>query len=263
MRPNPLIERMKRGPVALNGWSVGGGVAAVEAMASQPWDAITIDMQHGLSDFETTVNMLRAISATDVVPMVRVPWMEPGIVQKVLDAGAYGIICPMVNTREQCEAFVSTCRYAPQGSRSFGPTRAPFYAGPDYWTKANETVLTFAMIETRQALENLDDIVSVQGLDGVYIGPADLSLSLGFHPVDDQRKPEVLAAIETIRGKAAAAGKFVVMHCSPIDYAEFMQDKGFSMMTVSNDIRFLVSGMQEMFKKLGRQGQPAAPRPGY
>lgn len=263
MRANRLIERMKHGPIALNGWSVGGSVAAVEAMASLPWDSITIDMQHGLSDFETTVNMLRAISATDVVPMVRVPWMEPGIVQKVLDAGAYGIICPMVNTRAQCEAFVSTCRYAPQGTRSFGPTRAPFYAGPDYWSKANETVLTFAMIETGEALQNLDEILSVPGLSGVYIGPADLSLSLGLHPVNDQRKPQVLEAIEQIRSKALAAGKFVVMHCSPVDYAEFMQDKGFSLMTVSNDIRFLVTGMQQMFEQLRPQGQSTPARPGY
>lgn len=263
MRPNRLIERMKRGPVALNGWSVGGGIGAVEAMASMPWDSITIDMQHGLSDFETTVNMLRAISATDVVPMVRVPWMEPGLVQKVLDAGAYGIICPMVNTRAQCESFVSTCRYAPAGTRSFGPTRATFYAGADYWAEANDTVLTFVMIETREALQNLDEILSVPGLSGVYIGPADLSLSLGYHPTNDQREPVVLDAIERVRASALAAGKFVVMHCSPIDYAEFMQHKGFSMLTVSNDIRFLVNGMQQMFKLMRPENGDHAPTRPY
>jgi 4-hydroxy-2-oxoheptanedioate aldolase len=194
--------------------------------------------------------MLRVISATNVVPMVRVPTMEPGIVMRVLDAGAYGIICPMVNTAEQCRSFVSACRYAPLGTRSFGPTRASYYAGADYWTKANETVLTFAMIETRQAVDNLSEILDVQGLDGVYVGPADLSLSLGFHPINDQGHPEVLAVMEKIRAASLAAGKFAVIHCAAISLAETMLDKGWSMLTVSNDLRFLTIGQQQMFELL-------------
>lgn len=262
MRHNLLIERMKHGPVALNGWSVSGGVGAVEAMASQPWDALTIDMQHGLSDFETTVNMLRAISTTDVVPLVRVPWLEPGIVMRILDAGAYGIICPMINTAEQCKTFVSACRYAPMGSRSFGPTRAGYYAGADYWTKANETVLTFAMVETQQAIDNLPDILAVEGLDGIYVGPADLSLSLGFHPINDQEHPEVLAVMENIRTAALAAGKFAVVHCAAISLAQKMLNKGWSMLTVGNDVRFLSIGQQQMFNLL-REESSSTKATGY
>jgi 4-hydroxy-2-oxoheptanedioate aldolase len=262
MKKNLLREKMNHQPVPLNGWSTGGGIAAVEAMAVQPWDALTIDMQHGIGDFETTVNMLRAISTTDVVPMVRVPWMEPGIVMRVLDAGAYGIICPMINTAEQCQAFVSACRYAPLGTRSFGPTRANHYAGADYWTRANETVLTFAMVETRQAVDNLAEILAVEGLDGVYVGPADLSLSLGFHPVDDQAHPEVLAVMESIRTAALAAGKFAVVHCAAISLAQIMLDKNWSMLTVSNDLRFLTVGQQQMFELLRAQAAPPA-RPSY
>jgi len=250
MRTNPLIARLKAGTPALNGWLTLGSVAVAEAMAHQPWDSLTIDMQHGLSDYETTVHMLRAISTTNVTPIVRVPWLEPGIIMKILDAGAYGIICPMVNTPEQCKEFVSYCRYAPAGSRSFGPTRAPLYAGADYWKGANDNVLTIAMIETKQALENLDGILAVPGLNGVYIGPADLSLSLGYDPVNDQSTPEVLAVIEDIRTRAQQAGKFAVMHCSPIDYAVYMSDKKFDMLTVSNDSRLLAIAQQQLFAQL-------------
>ena len=123
--------------------------------------------------------MLQAISTTDTVPVVRVPWLEPGILMKALDAGAYGVICPMVNTREDAQKLVAWTHYAPRGTRSFGPVRATLYGGADYPQHANDTIVTFAMIETAQALDNLDDILSVEGLDAVYIGPSDLSLALG------------------------------------------------------------------------------------
>ena len=252
MRVNPLIAKIKSGETGFNGWLTLGSVAVAEAMAHQPWDCITIDMQHGLSDFETTVNMLRAISTTAVTPMVRVPWLEPGIIMRVLDAGAFGVICPMINTTEQCREFVSYCRYAPMGSRSFGPTRAPLYGGADYWKGANENVLAIAMIETAQALENLDGILSIEGLSGVYIGPADLSLSMGFDPVQDQSHPQVLGVIEDIRIRAVQAGKFAIMHCGPVDYAAFMLDKKFPLLTVSNDSRLLATAQQQLFDQLKR-----------
>lgn len=263
MKPNRLKEKMlARQPGLLNGWLVLGSPAVAEVMARQPWDSLTIDMQHGLADFETTVQMLRAMQGkAELTPMVRVPWNDAGIIMRVLDAGAYGVICPMVNTRAQCEQFVAACRYAPQGSRSFGPTRAPLFAGADYWKHANHTVLTWVMIETREAVGNLDEILAVAGLDGVYIGPSDLALTLGLDPVADLDHPDLLAAIETIRSKAEAAGKFSVMHCSPIDYAERMAGRGFfSLRTVSNDGRLLAVAAQEMFATLTKTAAaPAAP----
>jgi 4-hydroxy-2-oxoheptanedioate aldolase len=205
--------------------------------------------------------MLRAMNGSEVTPIVRVPWMEPGLVQKILDAGAFGIICPMINTREQCEQFVSVCRYAPAGSRSFGPTRAPIVAGADYWKHANDNVLTFAMIETKQAVANVEEILSVQGLDGVYIGPSDLALTLGLDPVADLEHPTLLEAIERIRVAAEKAGKFSVMHCSPIDYAVKMADQGFSLRTVSNDGRLLALAAQELFRTV--KAAPSKPASGY
>ena len=134
--------------------------------------------------------MLQAISTTDTVPVVRVPWLEPGILMKTLDAGAYGVICPMVNTREDAQKLVAWTHYAPRGTRSFGPVRALLYGGADYPQHANDTIVTFAMIETAQALDNLDEILSVEGLDAVYIGPSDLSLVARLHAGVRRPRPE-------------------------------------------------------------------------
>lgn len=250
MRKNPLISTFASGKTALNGWLTLDSSAVAEVMAHQPWDALTIDMQHGLADFDTAVHMLRAISTTQVTPIVRVPWLDAGFIGRILDAGAYGVICPMVNTVEQCETFVRACRYAPAGGRSFGPTRAPLYAGADYWTEANEQVLAIAMIETREALDNLERILAVPGLSGVYIGPADLSLSMGFDPTREQGHAEMLATYERIRVAAAAAGRFTVMHCSMPEFALQMLPRGFQMLTVSNDGRMLSLAAQHMFGQL-------------
>lgn len=258
MTPNRLKQKLlARTPGLLNAWLVLGSPAVAELVSRQPWDAVTVDMQHGLSDFETTVAMLRAMNGSDATPMVRVPWLEPGIIMKILDAGALGVICPMVNSRADGERFVACCRYAPAGARSFGPTRAPIALGADYWQHANEQVLAFAMIETQQAVQAVDDIVAVPGLDGVYIGPSDLALTLGLDPVADLDHPRLLQAIARIHDAATRAGKFTVMHCSPIDYALRRGADGFALRTVSNDSRLLGIAAAELFRQV--RGEPAAP----
>jgi 4-hydroxy-2-oxoheptanedioate aldolase len=182
-------------------------------MAQQGYDALTIDLQHGLIDAAAMLAMLQAISTTATVPVVRVPWLEPGILMKALDAGAYGVICPMINTREDAERLVAYTHYAPRGTRSFGPMRAALYGGPDYAQKADETIVAFAMIETAQALDNLDAILSVDGLDAIYIGPSDLSLALGCRPVFDDVDAPVAQAIEHILERATAHGIKAGIHC--------------------------------------------------
>lgn len=253
---------MRQAPVALNGWLASGGIAVADTMAAGPWDAITIDMQHGMGDFETVVHALRAISMTEVTPMVRVPWLEPGIIQRVLDAGSYGVICPMINTRVQCEAFVSACRYAPRGTRSFGPVRASLYGGADYWRHANDHVLALAMIETKEAMDNLDEILDVKELDGIYIGPADLSLSFGVdvEPSAGLGNPRIEALVEIIRARVSAAGKYVLLHCTAVEHAVTMRDKGFSMLTIANDLKLLAMAQQAAIEKV--RGAAAAARQG-
>jgi 4-hydroxy-2-oxoheptanedioate aldolase len=206
MRENRLRTLWKSGGAAVNGWlAIPNGFSA-ETMAHQGWDSLTIDLQHGVVDYQAMVTMLQAISTTDTVPVVRVPWLEPGALMKALDAGAYAVICPMVNTREDAQRLVAYTHYAPRGTRSFGPVRALLYGGADYPQHANDTIVVFAMIETAQALDNLDDILSVEGLDAIYIGPSDLSLSLGCTPTMDDVDPKAAQAIDHILERAKHHG---------------------------------------------------------
>jgi 4-hydroxy-2-oxoheptanedioate aldolase len=260
MRDNRLRSLWKSGAAAVNGWlAVPNGFSA-EVMAHQGWDSLTIDLQHGVVDYQAMVGMLQAISTTDTVPVVRVPWLEPGIIMKSLDAGAYGVICPMVNTREDAQKLVAWTHYAPRGTRSFGPVRALYYGGADYPQHANDTIVAFAMIETAQALDNLDAILSVEGLDAIYIGPSDLSLALGCRPVFDDVDPKVAQAIGHIVARAKAHGIVAGIHNGVPDVALSRIAKGFQFVTVSSDARLLAAGAQDVLKKM-RAGAATPPAP--
>jgi 4-hydroxy-2-oxoheptanedioate aldolase len=256
MRENRIRSIWKAGGAVVNGWlAIPTGFSA-ETMAHQGWDSLTIDMQHGVMDYQAAVNMLTAISTTNTVPVVRVPWNEPGILMKMLDAGAYALICPMVNTREDAEKLVAATHYPPLGSRSMGPIRATLYGGADYQPKANETIVVFAMIETRQALDNLDEILSVTGLDAVYIGPADLSLALGCNPTFDDVDKPVAEAIDMILAKAKEHGVVAGVHNGTPEGALKRIAKGFQFVTISSDARLMAAGAQQVVAKM-RQGMPA------
>ena len=250
MRENRLRTLWRDDRAAINGWlAIPDGFAA-ETMAHQGWDTLTIDMQHGVVDYPAMVRMLQAISTTPTVPIVRVPWLEPGIVMKTLDAGAYGVICPMVNTREEAQRFVAYTSYAPKGTRSFGPVRALLYGGADYPSKANETIVRFAMIETAQALDNLDAILSVEGLDAIYIGPSDLSLALGCKPQFDDVEPKVAQAIDHIVARAKAHGVVAGIHNGRSDVAKARIARGFRFVTVSSDARLIAAGSQQVLAEM-------------
>ncbi len=245
MRENRVRAIWREGAAVINGWLAIPSSVSAETMAHQGFDSLTVDTQHGLTDYTSAVGMFQAISTTEVMPMARVPWNEPGIIMKMLDAGAYGIICPMINTRDEAERFVGACRYAPDGYRSFGPTRAVVYAGADYAVHANDTVLAIAMIETAEALDNLDDILSSTGLDGVYIGPSDLSLSLGCTPKLDPTEPRAVEAIEEILAAAKRHGVAPGIHCQTPEYARRMIDLGFQLVTLWSDNGILGKGARE------------------
>ncbi len=246
MRENRLRTLWAQDRAAVNGWLAVPSSFSAEVMAHQGWDTLTIDLQHGVIDYAQMLTMLQAISSTPTVPIVRVPWLEPGIIMKTLDAGAYGVICPMVSTREQAQALVAYTHYAPQGARSFGPVRATLYGGADYASEANQTIVAFAMIETAQALDNLDAILSVEGLDAVYIGPSDLSLALGCKPVFDDVDPKVAQAIEHVVVRARAHGVQAGVHNGRPDVALARIAKGFRFVTVGSDARILAAGSQEL-----------------
>lgn len=253
MRENRLRTLWAEGQAALNGWLTIPDSFGAEVMAHQGWDALTIDMQHGLIDVQRMVSMLQAISTTATVPVVRVPWLEPGVLMKALDAGAYGVICPMISTREEAQRLVSYTHYAPMGTRSFGPIRASLYAGADYAREADRTIVAFAMIETAQALENLDAILSVEGLDAIYVGPSDLSLALGCRPVFDDVEPKVAQALEHIAERARAHGVVAGVHCGRADVAAARVALGYRFVTVGSDTRLLATGSQELLAAMRKR----------
>ncbi len=257
MRPNTVRRMLADGKRVVNGWlAIPSGFSA-EMMAHCGFDSVTVDLQHGLVDYQAAVAMLQAVSTTATTPLVRVPWNEPGIMMKLLDAGAYGIICPMINSQEEAEAFVRACRYAPVGSRSFGPARAVLYGGGDYAQHANDEILLLAMVETRQALDNLDAILSVEGLDGVYIGPSDLSLSLGKTPTLAPEDAEVLRAMQTICDSTKAAGRIAGVHTDGARTTVRRFEEGFQFCTILNDVRLMANAATAAVRE-ARGEAPAA-----
>ena len=241
---NKLRQLWAEGRPTINGWLSIGNAFTAEIMAAQGYDSLTIDVQHGALDYSAVLPMFQAMRASGTVLMARVPWLEPGIIMKVLDAGAYGVICPMVNTPDQAAEFVSYVRYPPLGQRSFGPTRASFAVGADYAAEANGEILCFAMVETAEAMANLEAIAATPGLDGIYVGPADLSFSLSegrLTPAFDREEPELIDALQRVVAACKAAGIRAALHCGTPDYAAKAIGWGFDMTTVGGDSRLLAA----------------------
>jgi len=210
-------------------------------MAHAGWDSLVVDLQHGMMGLETAIQMLQAISTTDTVPLVRVNWNSPGEIMRLLDAGAYGVVCPMIETRAQCEAFVGACRYPPQGYRSLGPTRAVVYAGADYAQQANDSILSFAMIETQAGYDNRDAILSVPGLDAVFVGIGDLRLCMtgqvGLSADDATISAALDAILDSARRHGVRAGLFAASSAHAIE----MIGRGYEFVTVMNDMSLMAS----------------------
>lgn len=251
MRKNTLKEIWASGGAVINGWCSIPSSFSAEIMAHQGFDSITIDMQHGLVYYEIGVTMLQAISTTSVMPIVRVPWNEPGFLMKILDAGAYGVICPMINTPEDAESLVAACKYPPRGFRSFGPIRAKYYGGGgihgggDYHHYADEETLVIPQIETREAIKNLDAILEVPGIGAIYIGPSDLSMALGKEPRKGQSDPEVVEAKQYILETAKKHGVPAGIHTNSTAVAVEMIKQGFQLTSIQSDDRFLMSKAKE------------------
>ncbi len=233
------------GHASLNGWCHVGNPFTAEIMAAQGFDSLTVDMQHGALDYSDLLPMLQAMRASGATLLARVPWLDPAHVMKALDAGAGGIICPMVSTADDAARLVSFMRYPPDGVRSYGPTRAVYAHGEGYAARANASVLAFAMIETAEGLANLDAIVATPGLDGIYVGPSDLTLSVsnGRLPAGlDRQEPEMTAARQSIAAACQRQGIIAALHCATPGYAARAVGWGYRMTTIGSDIRFLSTG---------------------
>ena len=235
MRCNRLKQIWQEDRTAINAWLTIPSAWTAELLAHVGFDALTIDMQHGLADFSTAVAMLQAISTTDVVPLVRVPWNEPISIMRLLDAGAYGIIAPMVNNRREADAFVRACRYPPAGYRSYGPIRANLNGDPDYVSLADEAIVTLAMIETQEALKNIDEILATEGLDGIYLGMVDMRMSLGLHCSGSTIGPPIKKIFDEVIGKACRMSRIVGIHADTPESVATFSDVGIRLVTPVND----------------------------
>jgi 4-hydroxy-2-oxoheptanedioate aldolase len=233
---------LAQGRIVLNGWSVIPGGFLAEVMASLGWDALTIDMQHGIISPSEMVGMLQAISTTALTPMVRLAANDPTLIGQALDSGAMGVICPLINSPEEAVGFVSACRYPPHGIRSSGATRAMIYAGFDYGASADAQVLKFAMIETADSLRRLDEIAATPGLDGLYVGPSDLSLALGGSQGYDKGEAPMLEAYRDIVDACRRHGLTAGIHTASPAFASRMAEMGFRFITLIGDFNFILAG---------------------
>jgi len=250
MKKNKILDLWQNNRPCINGWLSIPNSFTAEAMSKMGWDSITIDLQHGQNDYNSSISMLQALSVSDSVPLVRVPWCEPGIIMKMLDLGVLGIIAPMINTKKECENFVSYCNYPPKGQRSFGPMRAQLIYGSNYYENANSQIISLAMIETKEAVNNIDEILSVPNLTGVYIGPADMSSSYGLKPQFDAKDDVVYSNIKMIAQKAKENKKIAGIHNGTVKYAKEMIGLGYQFVTVSSDFRSMSTYAQDIVNEM-------------
>lgn len=250
MRPNPIRGLLNAGKPIINAWLSIPSTYLAEGAGHQGFDSITVDLQHGMLGFETTVGMLQAISATPAVPMVRAPSNAAADIMHLLDAGAYGIICPLISNADDTAKFVAACRYPPAGNRSFGPARGKLYGGTNYFEKANDEILAIPMIETAEALENIDEILAVPGVDMIYIGPNDLALDLGERPGADATASRTSDAIAHLIARAKSADIPLGIFCNDAETAMSRIREGIDLVTPGNDFAILTNAMQAAVSKI-------------
>jgi 4-hydroxy-2-oxoheptanedioate aldolase len=236
MRANRLRELLASDQPAVSAWMSIDSPYLAEVLSYAGYDTVTIDLQHGMFGLDRAISMLQAVSAGPATPMARCPSHDAATIGKLLDAGAYGMVCPGIDTPADATAFVRACRYPPTGARSFGPSRGLLYGGPDYLDHADDTVLTWAMVESGRALDNLDAILRTPGLDGVYVGPNDLALSLGEAPGRTQPSDRVSDALAHVASAARDAGRWAGVFCADPHVARQMIELGYHLVTPGNDV---------------------------
>lgn len=240
--PDDLRTRADTPGAALGAWISLREPIAAEVASRAGYDYVCIDMQHGLASYDTMHLMLTAAACGTALPIVRVPWNEPGAISRSLDAGALGVIVPMINTAAEAAAVVASAKYPPLGARSYGPLAARARYGDDYVPKANDVVSVIAMIETAEAVANVEAIASVPGVDGLYIGPSDLSISLGLSPAGDQDDVRFVDALDRTVAACQQAGILPGIHASA-DLADKRRSQGFRFITVGFDFGPMSAGL--------------------
>lgn len=242
MRSNRVKALWKEGKPVATGWCHTPDPFTAEVMARAGFDALVLDMQHGMTVGPERAGVwLQIVGQTDTAPLVRIPWNEPAFAQWVLDAGAMGIIVPMVNNVEDAKKAAGACKYPPIGYRSNGPNRARFALGSDYGLQANDEILCFAMIETVEGVENVEAIVQVPGIDGVYIGPSDLARDMGLTPSLDVKDPAHVAACQKVLDVAKQHGKIAALHPTGPEEALRRWAQGFTISPLGSDVNMIAA----------------------
>jgi 4-hydroxy-2-oxoheptanedioate aldolase len=258
MRTNQSKVLARGGTLAIGTMCNAASPLIGEWLGHSGYDFVVVDLQHGENNLDSVSVMLQALSSTPATPVVRVPANVPMYIQRVLDLGAYGIIVPLVNTKADAEAVVASVRYAPKGARSWGPVRGAMYGGADYFSKSSEALLTLVMIESAEGLRNAREILGVDGVDGVFVGPADLNISLGHSPDTPAIDKETGEAIAAILAIVRDAGKIAGIHAFSLEDAKARAAQGFTFMTVMADTRMIRAGATQAISALRTQGGAAA-----
>ncbi len=249
-RQNKSKAHLKAGQPSVGTWLRLDGTLAAEMMAHVGFDWLVLDAEHSAFDIHSLQMMMQAIGTTDTVPMVRVPWNDPMELKRTLDAGAYGVVIPMVKSAEDARQAVQAVRYPPLGERSFGSVRGPLYAGADYNVTANDEILLVLQLEHVEAVRNVGEILAVPGFDAIFIGPNDLGASMMTEPGVRPPREQVEAACQTILDACQGAGIPCGYHCGSADEVNRRIAQGYQFLALSMDTGFLVNGARTEWEKV-------------
>lgn len=244
---NPLKEKLNKGETVIGTFVGIGHPDVTEWLSNLGFDFLLLDAEHGPLGFETLQRMMQSMNVDRCVPVVRAQWNDFVVIKRILDIGAYGVLVPWVNSRSEAEEAVGACKYPPEGIRGLGPRRAAMF-DPEYFDTANDEILVAVQIETEKALRNLDEILSVDGVDACYIGPWDLSCSLGFGIPPKWEDPEYLAVYDRVLEAAEKWNKHAGMYTN-INNIGWALEKGFRFNTVDEDDTFLIQGAKNALEK--------------
>jgi 4-hydroxy-2-oxoheptanedioate aldolase len=244
-----LRQLWTSGSPTLGAWcSIPSSYTAEIVAASFDW--VCIDMQHGLAGQETMVTMLQSLAITRTPAFVRVSWNHPGEIMRALDAGAQGVIVPMIGSATDAQAAVGACRYAPDGYRSWGPSRNALYAWRLDPAEINRQVICTVMVETTDAIESIDEILEVPGIDAVFIGPSDLAVSMGIEPAHAFENADHGKLVGQVLAACHKRGIVAGMFCGGAQQAIRWRDAGFNMLALQTDARLLRAAAEAMVRSV-------------
>jgi 4-hydroxy-2-oxoheptanedioate aldolase len=256
MRPNKVKRQLRAGEPSIGTWLSLGSPLAAEQLSQAGFDWLNIEQEHAAVDATLTLSLLQAISLGDTVPMVRVPWNAGDWIKRALDAGAYGVVVPMVNSREEAELAVKACKYPPEGFRSVGGVRPRLYGGPDYVERANEEIVVIVQIEHVEAVKHAREILSVPGIDAYFVGPNDLCMSLGLPPSLEPDFPQFWAALDEVKRIGRECGVAPGIHVATPERATRMLEAGYQFLSIASDAAFMATAASSAVKQLRVQASP-------